>query len=135
MTSTHRSQIYLLAFGGMFFLVSVLQLVRFFAQPTDIWWTPQALRVPLANASDRVEIYVRDAPLQDAVKAGRVQLVVDGGVTTIAAPDLRLRFNNWDRIRAQNLPVLLSAAFCAGGSGVFLLLGIVGWIPRKPKGQ
>lgn len=54
---------YLLIFGGVFFLMSALPLVRFFNQRADIWWTPKALALPLADSSGRVEVYVRDVAL------------------------------------------------------------------------
>lgn len=131
MRPRNRSRIYLLAFGGMFFLTSALNLVRFYAQPSDIWWTPRSLSVALADASDRVEIYVREMPLTEQIGAGRIQLLTDGGATAVAGPDVRVRFNNWDRVRAQNLPSLVTTAFGTGASGVFLLLGIFGWIPTR----
>jgi hypothetical protein len=132
-TPRNRSRIYLLAFGGMFFLTSALNLVRFYAQPSDIWWTPRPLSVALADASDRVEVYVREMPLTQQISAGRIQLVTDAGVVAVAAPDVRLRFNNWDRVRAQKLPSLVTTAFCAGASSVFVLLGIFGWIPTRRR--
>ena len=131
MTPNRRSQIYLLAFGGMIFLLSALQLVTFFAQPSDIWWTPKALSVPLTDASDRVEVYVRDTPLQDLIGAGRIQLVTDTGASAVVGPEVRLRFNNWDRVRAQRLPIVIGAAFCAGASSILFLLGILGRFPGK----
>ena len=133
MTPNRRSRIYFLAFGSMIFLLSALQLVTFLAQPSDIWWTPKALSVPLADASDRVEVYVRDASLQDQIGAGRIQLVTDAGAAVVVGSDIRLRFNNWDRVRAQRLPILIGAAFCAGASSVLLLLGILGRVSGRPS--
>lgn len=127
------SRNYLLAFGGIFFVMSAQHLLTFFVQRADIWWTPKALSVPMEEASDRVEVYVRELPLSEQVRVGRLQLVSDLGATAVAGSDVRLRFNNWDRVRAQRLPFLLAAAVCAGASGVVLLLGILGWIPgRQP---
>ncbi len=128
-----RSRIYLLTFGGMIFLLSAVQLVTFFARPSDIWWTPKALSVSLGDALDRVEIYVRDSPLQEQIEAGRIQLLTDGAAAILTAPDVRLRFNNWDRVRAQRLPVLIGAAFCAGASSIVVLLGILGWVPARQR--
>ena len=125
---------YLVVFGGVFFVMSALPLLRFLAQPRDIWWTPKALSVPLADASDRVEVYVREMPLLEQLKADRVQLVTEAGAMPVKGSDIRLRFNNWDRVRAQGLPGLLVAAACAGASGVFLLAGISGWPPSRRPG-
>ncbi|MFO1265504.1 MAG: hypothetical protein U1F67_01050 [Rubrivivax sp.] len=105
---------YLLIFGGIFFLMSALQLGRFFTERSDIWWTPQALAVPLAGSADRVRVYVDDVALEDLVRAGRIRVLAASEATPIAAPDIRLRFNNRDQVRAARIPALIGAAFAAG---------------------
>ena len=127
-----RSRSFPLIFGGVFALMSALHIVRFFVQPSDIWWTPKALALPLADASDRVEITIRSAPLPEHVRAGRIQLLTDAGATSVTDSDIRLRFNNWDRVRGQRIPSLLTAAMGLGASGVFLLFGLLGWVRRTP---
>ncbi len=122
---------YLLVFGGVFFLGSALQLMRFFNQREDIWWTPKELAMPLAEASDRVQLYVRDVALPEQLKAGRVQLLTDTGASPITQSDVRVRLNNWDRTRAQRVPSLLSAGIGLGASAVFFLFGVLGWGPTK----
>ena len=123
---------YLLIFGGVFFLMSALQLVRFATQRADIWWTPMDLRLPLNETGDRVEVYVRDGALPGYVEAGRLQLLTDTGATPVRSSDIRLRFNNWDRIRAERIPSLLGSGVALGASGVFFLFGLLGWGPTKP---
>ena len=123
---------FLLIFGGIFFLMSALQIVRFFNQPADIWWTPKTLSVPLADASDRVEVYVRDVALHEQIKAGRVQLLADNATAPVTESDIRLRFNNWDRIRAERIPALLGPGIVLGALGVFFLVGIRSGGPAKP---
>ena len=127
-----RMRTFLLMFGGIFFLMSALQLVRYFVQPADIWWTPKALALPLADTSDRVEVYVRDLGLAEYVRAGRLQVLGDTGAGPVTESDVRLRFNNWDRIRAARIPSLLSAGIVLGAAGVVFLLGVLGWGPPKP---
>jgi hypothetical protein len=123
---------YLLIFGGAFFLMSALQLVRFSTQRADIWWTPMELRLLLAETRDRVEVYVRDVALLKHVEAGRLRLLTDTGVTPVRGSDIQLRFNNWDRIRAERIPSLLGSGVALGASGVFFLFGLLGWGPAKP---
>jgi len=129
----NRPRTFLLIFGGIFFLLSAQHVVRFFARPSDIWWTPKALSFPLTDVSDRVQVYVRELPLQDHVRAGRIRLLIDAEATAVTESDIRLRFNNWDRVRGQSIPSLLTAAVGLGASGVFLLFGVLGWVPTKPE--
>ncbi len=128
----HRPRTFLLMFGGIFFLMSAHHIVRFFTRPSGIWWTPKPLSLPLPDVSDRVEVYVRGVALQEHLRASRIQLLTDAGATPVTESDTRLRFNNWDRVRAQGIPSLLAAAVCLGASGVFLLFGVLGWVQNKP---
>ena len=126
------SRKYLLIFGGIFFLMSALQIVRFFTQPADIWWTPKTLSVRLGDSSDRVQVYVRDVDLREHVKTGRVQLVTDTGPAAVTESDVRLRFNNWDRIRAEGIPALVGDGIVLGATGALILFAILGRGPVKP---
>lgn len=137
MIPTRRFRTYWLALGFAFFLIPASQLFRFFVQRSDIWWTPRTLSVPLADTSDRVEIYVRDGLLQEQLSAQRLQVVTERGPVTLEAKDVRLRFDNYDRVRAAQIPILLSAAVGATVSGLLVLLGFVAWwIPtRTPREQ
>ena len=129
MDATHPLRRYWLVLGSAVFLIPASHLLRFFVQRSDIWWTPKGLSVPLVDTSDRVEIYVRDGLLQEQVNAQRLQLVTEQGPVTLAASDVRLRFNNRDRVRAEQIPSLLSAAVGAAASGLFVFLGFLGWWP------
>jgi hypothetical protein len=133
----NRSRVFMLMFGGIFFLMSVHHLAWLLWQPADVWWTPREMSASLAEAAERVEVYIRNAPLQEEAQAGHVQWLTLTGPTPVMPADLRLRFNNWDRVRVGKLPILLTAAACAGASGVVLLLGVFGWIPtrQRPAGQ
>jgi hypothetical protein len=120
---------FLLVFGGVFFLMSAAQLVRLFQQPADIWWTPMAQGVPLVDSSSRVVVYIRDGALAEHLKAGRLLLQTEAGTAPIAESEVRMRFNNWDRVRAERSPSLIGFGICLGASGVFFLLGLLGWGP------
>lgn len=47
--------------------------------------------------------------------------------------DIRLRFNNWDRIRSERIASLLRAGIALGASGILFLFGLLGWGPHQPK--
>lgn len=129
-----QSRIFFLVFGGICFLMSVVHLVRFFQQPSDIWWTPTGIRVPLSKSSDRAEIYVAGVLLPAQLKAGHLLLAGEQGTARLDETAISLRFNNWDRVRSEQIPVLLSFAVGAGSGGVILLFGALGWTPRRATG-
>lgn len=126
-----------LALGIVVLLIPASHLFRFFTQRSDIWWTPKALAVPLAETTDRVEIYVQEQPLQEQLNAQRLQMLTDRGPLALSVEDVTLRFNNRDHVRAEQIPLLLSAALVTGIAGTFVVLSALGrWQPtRSPRRQ
>lgn len=132
MTAEARARGSWLVFGVVILAISAGGLLRFFTQRSDIWWTPPPLAVPLAQSADRVQIYVQGRLLQEQLAAQRVQVLTTRGTTTLRPADVALRFNNRDRVRAAQIPLLLGAAFIIGVVGVFVALVILGlWPPTR----
>jgi hypothetical protein len=105
------------------FLVAAVPLYGELSRRSDIWWTPHAMLVPLAESADRVEIYARGKPLTALLQAGQVRITEEGGSSTLTTRDVGLRFNNWDRVRVQRLSLLLVyAAGCGVTACIFLLV-------------
>ena len=124
---------YLLIIGSIFLFSSGLNLVRLWGQRPDIWWTPPDMAVALAASGDRVKIYVRGEPLEEALSGGHLQLATDSGVAPLAPADVTLRFNNYDRVRAGRLPGVLSASVGVGAALVLLVIGMVGLNPKPER--
>jgi len=108
------------------FLIPALSLYRDLARRDDIWWTPYALRVPLAESQDRVEIYVGGRPIGALLEAGELRLSDQPGSSILSPQEIGLRFNNWDRVRARRIPVLLTYAAACGAMGMLFLLFVTG---------
>jgi hypothetical protein len=118
-----RLQLAQIALYASLFLISAIPIAQEIFRRADIWWTPFAMRVPLAQSGDRVEIFVGDQPLQSLLDAGKLRLDERGSAKVLSAGDLGLRFNNRDRVRAARLPVLLlDAAICAMTLTLMLLM-------------
>lgn len=118
-------RIFLVTFGAAFLLISGIKLYVQLRGPNDIWWTPRTMLVPLGESQDRAQVYVRGSELQVLLTAGRLRLVTASGTVPLAAADVGLRFNNWDRVRAARIPAVLVNAVAAGAAGAALLLGLV----------
>lgn len=96
--------------GLIFFLTAAVPLYRELSRRSDIWWTPYAMLVPLA------------ALLQE----GQLGIAEKGASSTLAASEIGLRFNNWDRVRAERLPLLLTYAAACGVTACMFLLALTG---------
>ena len=107
------------------FFVAAAPLYRELSRRSDIWWTPHAMLVPLAESKDRVEIYAHGKPLAALLQAGQLRIAEDGGLP-LATSDVGLRFNNWDRVRVERLPLLLVYAAGCGVTACMFLLVLTG---------
>ena len=112
-------------------LTALLNLYAFFHRRTDIWWTPLPKAVPVVASGDRVEIYARGTDLRTLLDAGRVRVTGDPGAGVLAADDVRLRFNNWDRARAEQAPLLVLYGFTIGAALVLVGLTLTGHVPKR----
>ena len=50
----------------------------------------------------------------------------EGARSVLATDDIGLRFNNWDRVRAQRLPILLGYAAICGAMALLVFLFVAG---------
>ena len=110
----------------VFFCVAAAPLYGELSRRSDIWWTPHAMLVPLAESKDRVEIYARGKPLATLLSAGQLRIAEEGRSSTLATSDIGLRFNNWDRVRVERLPLLLVYAAACGITACIFLLVLTG---------
>ncbi|MDH5198703.1 MAG: hypothetical protein OEY20_15785 [Gemmatimonadota bacterium] len=117
-----RLRLFWLALTAALLLIPGLALYRELSRRPDIWWTPLPLALSLSESQDRVEIYVQGKPLGALLEAQQLSVTDKVGSRTLGADQIRLRFNNWDRIRAARLPLLLVYAASSGGGLVLLLL-------------
>jgi len=125
MAEQNGGRIALLVIGAGLLLSSSLQLARFAFQRDDIWWTPLELAVPLAEAGDRAEVYVQGTHLAQLIRDGRLRVVDGSQSRLVAAGEVRIRFNNWDRMRAERTPVIAMASFAWATGALFVLFGFL----------
>jgi len=114
-----------LFFSGLIvvlFLIPGLALYRELSKRPDIWWTPRAMALSLAESQDRVEIYARGKPLGALLEARQLWIRDETGSRAVAIREISLRFNNWDRVRGGRVPLLLAYAAACGAGAILLLL-------------
>ena len=118
------------------FFVAAVPLYQELSRRSDIWWTPRTMLVPLAESADRVEIYARGRPLGALLQAGQVRIAEDARTSELTPSEVGLRFNNWDRVRAERLPVLLVSAAGCGVAALMFLLVVTGRLAyRGERGE
>jgi len=121
-----RMRLMFAALSLVLFFVAAVPLYGELSRRRDIWWTPHAMLVPLAESKDRVEIYAHGKPLAALLQAGQLRIAEGGGLSTLATSDVGLRFNNWDRVRVERLPLLLGYAVMCGVTACMFLLVLTG---------
>ena len=118
-----RVKLVFLSLMVVLFLIPAIALYSELRRRSDIWWTPPSMMVPLSAGTDRVEVYAGDKRLDSLLDGGQVQLLTSSGPIVLAKSDIRLRFNNWDRIRGERVaPLLIYGAACGVTALLFLLL-------------
>ena len=121
-----RIRFFFTAMTATLLFIAAIPLYRELSRRRDIWWTPPSTALPLSESTDRVEIYVSGRSLAALLAAGHVHIVEDARTTVLAPGDVRLRFNNWDRVRAAQLPGLLIPAAACGAALLTLILIVTG---------
>jgi hypothetical protein len=115
----------------LFLFTSGARLYQFFHQRDDIWWTPRGMTIPMEAGHHRVTVYLRGKELDDLVAKRQLLLQDETGTRAVARTDVGLRFNNWDRVRAEKIPGLLIAAATMGAAAALLLVGLVTLIESR----
>ena len=117
-----RLRLFFSALTATLLLIPALALYRELSRRPDIWWTPPAMALSLDESQDRVRIYARGKPLGTLLEEGEVWIGKQAGSSPLDRRELGLRFNNWDRIRAERIPMLLAYAAACGADVVLLLV-------------
>ena|SRR5713101_5896884 len=107
-------------------LIAAVPLYRELSKPKDIWWTPPTMLVPLPESQDRAQIYVHGKLLGSLLEAGQLRITEERGATVLQTRDIGVRFNNWDRVRAAQLPMMLGFAVMCGAMLMLLILTATG---------
>ena len=120
-----------IVFGTILFAVSVFNIIRLWRTPEDLWWTPRARAVAFPEAGERVDIYIGDERLGPMLTQGRLWAGDLSHSRLVQGQEIRLVFNNRDRLLADRVPALMSFAASAGAAMVLLLFG---FLARSPEG-
>ncbi len=128
-----RLRVFYSLLTGALVLIPLVALYSELSKRSDIWWTPATNQLPLAESRDRVEIYVRGRPLGMLLEQGHLAITDSAGPHVLTSQDVAVRLNNWDRMRIQRLPILLSYAAVLGAGLIALVLVATGRLAYREE--
>lgn len=101
-------------------------MYRAFWGDETVWWTHQTMRLPIEEARDSFELYIGGELLNKRL-SDRTLFAVDKNrkQVPVAAGDIAVRLNNWDKIRASFLISAAISGFFFGVSICLLAVGVV----------
>jgi hypothetical protein len=100
----------------------------------DIWWTPNALALPLHETKQEIGLFLSNELLQDHIKRGSLYAKDSQGKSyQVASKDIKIRLNNWNKVKASLLHVAVFLAFMSGVSITCLILGVAQFIIRRKE--
>lgn len=101
---------------------------------SDIWWTPLELALPLPAAANAFELHLGGELMQRQVERGALAVQNENGaMRPVALTEIKVRLNNWQKIRAERLHGAVFAAFSLGISLTCLVLGIIGQVQSRKE--
>jgi hypothetical protein len=97
-----------------------------------IWWTPQALRLPIEETRNDFELYIAGESLRKHLAEGTLFSVGKNGEQYRIVPkDISVRLNNWDKVKASILTNTTVSGFAFGVSVTLLVIGLIQVLARK----
>src|SRR5437588_10595881 len=89
-----RLRLFYSVLTGVLLLIPALALYRDLCGPADIWWTPPAMGITLAESQDRVQIYARGRPLGAVLDAKQRWIRDEAGAGRLGARGVGLRLHS-----------------------------------------
>lgn len=126
--SCFQSPFALFGLMGMFLFVPLyaVDLYNGYNGDSHIWWTNANMKLSMSDVSDKVEIYIKNEPLQKKI-GDKALLVVgeDGSYRLVSIDDLKFRVNNWANTRLIRLYAASVTGVFAGVSIALFVIGLI----------
>lgn len=120
----------MLTIGTSFFI----DVYRAFWGEDRIWWTPQAMRLPIEETRNHFELYIAGESLRKHLSEGTLFSVGKKGEQyRIVSKDISVRLNNWDKIKASILTNTTMSGFASGVSITLFGIGLIQVLAQKKK--
>lgn len=114
----------------------ITDVYRVFWGDQNIWWTHQAMRLPIDETRDNFELYLGGEPLSKHLSDGTLFSVdKNGKLYPIVFKDITVRLNNWNKVRASILTYTTMSGFAFGVASTLLMIGLIQFFQhgKKPR--
>lgn len=93
---------------------------------SDIWWTPMSMAMSLHETRQTFNLFLGDELLQDHLARSSLSATDSKGRSyPIVADDIKVRINNWYKIKASFLHFAVFTGILLGGSIACLIMGTI----------
>jgi len=117
--------------NGTYFLT---QIARAYWGDRNMWWTPAKMAIPFEDTGDKFEIFIRGKLLRGYL--ADTALYVKSGEAyedPVSSEDLKVRLNNWYRVKSSILSNAILGAFLLGVSLACLTVGLIRILSRRER--
>jgi hypothetical protein len=112
----------------------ITDVYRAFRGDHGIWWTPQAMRLPIEETKDNFELYIGGEPLRNYLSNGTLFSVDKNGTQyPVVSKDITVRLNNWDKVRASVLTHSTMSGFAFGVAVTLFVIGLIQVFQHRKK--
>jgi len=102
----------------------------------DNWWTPMDMALSLDQTRPEFELYLKKELLQKHIEKGTLLVANDGGnPSKLISGDIKIRLNNWNKVKAEKLKYAVFTAFFLGASLALLIIGLIRLVADKEDAQ
>lgn len=116
-------------FFGSFFAGEYLEVTK---GNKDMWWTPMNMALSLDQSRTEFELYIQNEMLQKHIEKGTLLVAGEKGTPTkVTAGDVKIRLNNWPKVKVEKLNYCVMTVFFLGASLALLVVGLIRFITEK----
>jgi len=110
----------------------IINLYNAFWGPEDIWWTHNSMKIAIEESTNSIQVFIGGKPLQNHFPDKSLQLIdAEGKRHPVVSQDVRVRVNNWNKVKSRYLTFAVFTGVGLGMSLAFLICGLIGRVPPK----
>jgi hypothetical protein len=113
-----------------------VDVCRAFWGDHTIWWTHQAMRLPVEKTSDVFELYIGGKLLQKHLSEKTLFSVDKNGKPyPVVSEDITVRLNHWDKIKSSILMTTTMTGFGLGAATTLFVIGLARYLASGKKAR